>query len=474
MKKILVLGAGIAGLAAAYELNRRKYEVDIIEAGPSTGGLARNFHHKGFTFDIGPHRIYSEFPEILEFIQELGGESILTVSRKSRLRLRNRFYKYPLEAKELIQHLPPALWCEFGFGFLKSKLFPGKNTATPDSYEGYLLQRFGKGVCEIFFLPYARKVWGIPATEISADIAKVRVSQNGLIETLREIFQNKTKDGAITSVKDFYYPKQGIGAIAESLTSRIHSAGVNLHCNSRVIEIKTDQTLYGSFIKEVVCQTPEGTQSYRPDAVVSTLPLPEMTRFLQPDNDEISTAAKSLRHRGLILVCLMLRKPRISDDHWLYFPEADYHINRLHQPGNFSPDLCPPQKSSLVAEMTCFEGDSKWNSTDMELFDMAASDCLATGLIQETDIEDFYIQRVPHAYPIYDLNYRSRLNLIFQYLRQYHNLITTGRQGLYHHNNLDHSIIMGQTAAKILSESDNFTPAWYDFIPTFDRFRIVD
>jgi protoporphyrinogen oxidase len=474
MKKILVLGAGIAGLAAAYELNRRKYEVEIIEAGPAVGGLASNFYHKGFTFDIGPHRIFSEYPEVLSFIKELGGEDILSVNRKSRLWLKKRFYQYPLEAKELFKHLPPSLWFQFGYGFLQGKLFPGSIQADEDSYEGYLLRRFGKGVCEVFFLPYARKVWGIPATEISADIVRVRVAQNSLIETLREVFQNKTKDGAITSVKEFYYPRQGIGAIAEALAARLQNAGITVQCNTKVIDIKTDRTLYGSFIKEIICETPDGIKKYNADSVISTIPLPELARFLQPESEEVAEAAKALKHRGLILACLMLRKSKVSDDHWLYFPEGDYHINRLHQPKNFSMALCPPQKSSLVAEMTCFAGDARWRSTDIELFDLAASDCLATGLIQETDIEDFYIQRIPNAYPIYDQNYRTRLNLIFQYLRQYQNLITTGRQGLYHHNNLDHSIIMGKSAAKILSESENFTAAWYDFIPTFDRFRIVD
>jgi len=208
--------------------------------------------------------------------------------------------------------------------------------------------------------------------------------------------------------------------------------------------------------------------------VISTIPLAELVHMAQPEFEEIITAASSLKHRHLILCCFMLRQNSVSNDHWLYYPEEEFHFNRLHQPRNFSPILCPANKSSIVAELTCFENDSFWRATDMELFDLLSDDLLATNMVRVTDIEDYQIYRIKHAYPVYNLEYKSNLVRIFNYLRSFSNLITTGRQGLFHHNNLDHSILMGQAAARHVRDNPDNLSGWYDSLETFNQFRIID
>lgn len=471
MKQVLILGGGVAGLACGLELAQNHYQVDIVEALPESGGLARNFHKNGFTFDIGPHRVYSDFPEVEKFMRELGGDESNLVHRQSRMRLKNRYFQYPLQASELLKGLPMSLWFKFMWGFVSKNM--GKNNPDINSYAGYLQQKFGKGVCDFFFLPYARKVWGIDPQEISSDIVKVRISQKGLKDTLKNILIKNSQGPDKNYVSDFYYPRNGIGAIPAALAEKAQKAGVRIHLNSRVTEMVIDRTLYGTDVRQVICDTPNGTTTFTPDRIVSTIPLPELVKLLKPDDDEITQSARNLRHRNLILGCYMLRKPFISDDHWLYFPEESYHFTRLHLPANFSPAMCPPGKSSIVAEITCAGAEGRWKSTDLELNDLMSDDLLTTDLVQITDLEDYAIYRVPNAYPVYDLEYRNRLNRIFSWLRTINNLTTTGRQGLYHHNNLDHSILMGQAAAEFIQKPEPVQP-WYDYINHFDRFRIVD
>jgi protoporphyrinogen oxidase len=474
MKKVIILGAGIAGLAAAHELAKNGFQVEIVEASSEIGGLAKNSHYKGFTFDMGPHRIYSESPETMQFIRELCGNELLSVPRKSRMRLKGRYYQYPPQAKELLRHLPPTLGLKFVASYFSSKLTPKSKKADDSNYAGYLINRFGKAMCDFFFLPYAKKLWGISPTEIHADIARLRLSQKNLTDTIKEIVKGPSPDKPKTAIMEFYYPEKGVGVIAEGLAEQVVKLGVEIHCSTKVTELKVERSLYGNTVTEVICETAGGQKRFSCDKVISTIPLSTLVGLTHPENQELVMVSKSLRHRSILLICLLIRKPHISDDHWLYFPEEDFHITRIHQPKNFSAALCPPNKSSLVGEVTCFPDDSRWNSTDMEIYDFVLGDFLASELIHETDIEDYHIVRIRNAYPIYDSNYQTKLNQIFQYLRTLDNLITTGRQGLFHHNNIDHSIIMGQAAAQNFQSPSASTRDWYDKLNEFDRFRVVD
>ena len=474
MSKVVVLGAGITGLAAAFELAKAGMQVDVVEGESTIGGLAKNAHYKGFTFDMGPHRIYSESPETMQFIKGLCGNELLTVKRISRMRIKGRYIQYPPKPKELLTRLPPSLGFKFISSYLGNK-FTSKDKLPDDSnYQGYLVRRFGKAMSDFFFLPYAKKVWGIPPTEISAEIAKLRLSQKNLTDTIKEIVKGPSPDKPKTAVEEFYYPKKGVGMIAEGLAEKVRKQGVTIHCQTKVTEFTSPPSLFGTRVLEVICESPQGQLNFPCDYVISTIPLSTLIPLTRHADQEISLISKSLRHRSILLFCLMLRKLQVTDDHWLYFPEEEYHYTRIHQPKNFSLDLCPINKSSLVAELTCFPDDHRWKSTDMEIYDYIIGDILAADLIHETDIEDYKVVRIRHAYPIYDSNYRNKLNQMFQYLQSIQNLITTGRQGLFHHNNIDHAIMMGQAAAQYCLQSSDSSKKWYENLHQFDRFRVVD
>ena len=474
MEKITILGAGIAGLSCAYELARRKIPCEIIEGLPEVGGLSRNFHYKDFTFDIGPHRVYSEYPDTLAFIQELCGQLPEHVQRKSRMRLKGRYYDYPFNAKELIRNLPPGLALKFIASYGWTLLSSGSKDLDESSYEGYLRKRFGKAIGDFFFIPYAHKVWGIPPAEISSDIVKVRLSQKNLYSTVKDLLSPPKNEKNKSYVSDFIYPKKGIGVIPNELARKVMELGVPIHLNTRITDLVLDKTLYGTFVQSLCCETPEGNRTIPVSSIVSTLPLAKLIPWTQPADPELVEISRHLKHRNVILGCIMLRKPQVTGDHWLYYPEEEFHFTRIHQPKNFSPELCPPNKSSLVVEMTCFQDDTRWRSTDLELYEIISNDLLATGLVQITDIEDYAIYRIPHAYPIYEKDYKSRLAKLFGYLGTVHNLISTGRQGLYHHNNIDHSIRMGQDAARHCNQHPQSSLPWYESISAYDRFRIID
>ncbi|MCX7919689.1 MAG: FAD-dependent oxidoreductase [bacterium] len=472
MQKVTILGAGLAGLAAGYELVQKDIPVEIIESEPTIGGLASSIHYRGFTFDLGPHRIYSEFPEIIQFIQELCKDELISVKRRSRLRLHNRYYQYPLRAGELFRYFSPVL----PVTFLASYFFTGiKNWfSIPDelSYSGWLTNRFGKAMTEFFFEPYAQKVWGIPPEELSCDIAKKRLAQENLMETIRDVFRGHKQESIQTAVPEFLYPKSGIGLIAEKLAESIRKKNGIIYVNHSVVGLQKSD---GSITKIVIENKLDSSRIELPiNHLISTIPLPTLIALLTEDQ-KLRTISSSLKFRNIILLNVMVNKAEITQETWLYFPEKQFPFTRIYEPKNFSQTLCPEGKSSIVVEVTCSPTDALWSSPDAEIYSALIPFLKQAELIEDEDeIEDYLVIRISHAYPIYDLAYQIKLNKLFEYLARFVNLITTGRQGLFHHNNLDHSIIMGREAAQYIVGHPQESISWYQKLYQFDRFRVID
>jgi protoporphyrinogen oxidase len=469
LKRVVILGAGLAGLSAAYELSRRGYEIVLLEKEAKPGGLAISLDVEGVTTDLGPHRIHTELPEIRTFLHELAGDDLYTVRRFSRMFLRKRYLRYPVSPVELLVHFGAGKLFHYGASYVATRARYAFGKGEQESYEGRMKKAFGAALYRDLIYPYTKKVWGVEPHALSGDIVKVRVSAGGLGRLLRGALLSKD---SLTSLGEFVYIKGGIEKLVEKFTEPIVRAGHRIVTGVEVvrIEAKADNRY------SVIHRSGGKDNSLNADVCISTIPLPELVRMLLSVRAEPSLVPviKELRFISMILVFLVVGKERISPDSWLYFPELGCIVNRAYEAKNFDPQLGPKDRSVLCAEVTCFKDDALWKEEDATVAERAIECLAATKLFSKHEVIGWKVWRIECAYPLYDLVYQLKLQKVWRYLRQFPNLLTIGRQGLFHHNNMDHSIWMGLKAAEYVDSNGNASARWYDDIGQFKDLRIID
>ena len=448
---LLVLGGGLAGLSAANRLKDNGWNVTVVEALPDVGGLAGSFtidtEWGEFDYDNGPHRFHTTDEHLIEEVRRLLGDNVCTANRLSRIFLYNRFFDYPLKGGNVLKNLPKLVLIKAFLDFFWMKIRSLFHRRPDDNFENWIVNRFGKKLYDVFFGTYTEKTWGIPCTEISADWAAQRISLLSLWDTvMKTLF--KPKNVPRTLVSKFVYPKRGgIGTLSRTYQKDLESAGMDVLTNTPVTSVKVDD----GRVVSVDVKTPEGQRTIQADRVLSTIPMTVLTRLIKPGvPQEILDCLGRLRHRSMIFVYLILDRPKLTDDHWIYLPEATLITHRLSEFKNFSPDAAPADKTLICAEITCDHGDDQWNRTDEELRDIVARDLVKIGLLKKDEILRTFSRRERYAYPLYDLSYRENKDEILAYLSSIKGLDTTGRQGLFKYNNMDHSIAMGLGAAENL------------------------
>lgn len=475
-QRIVILGAGLAGLACAARLTELGYEdITVLEKEPHAGGLAVSIDFKGHRSDLGPHRIHSEIDRVLDFLNEWVGGDLITTPRKSRMLHRNRFIKYPPGLKDAITHFGIINMTKFLFSWAATRI--GRRIFPPDhrSFESVMEFSFGEALYREIIKPYAEKTWGIPASDISEEVAGARVSAGGLVEQARRLFFEE-KRGRETSLKEFLYTRGGIQTLSDTLKNKCSEKGVKFLFNREVTGIeKMENDAW-----KITASRPDGRETEKEaDACFSTIPLPDLVRFLSEhtDSDEslaAMAAVSELKYLAMILIFPRIKKPLIGPDSWLYFPDREIIFNRAYEAKNFDINLAPEKETMICLEVTAHREDETWNKPDDEIAGRALSDLVKTGLVSEDEIIDADTRRLTHAYPIYSANYRKRVETAFSFLREFPGLFTLGRQGLFHHNNMDHSIYEGLLAADYLHEKERPAAAWYDDSGQFRKLRIVD
>ncbi len=439
-KPVTIFGAGLSGLAMAYELNEMGVTLRVIEKGSCAGGLCRSVCKDGFTFDLGGHRLHSDKQWIIEKVKEMLGEEMLYTKRKSRILLRGKFFHYPLK--------PRSALFSFGFGkaikilisYFTSKLKAKQinNTGNNLSFEDWIVSRFGQSLYEIYFEPYTEKVWGIPCKSISADWAAQRISPLNLIDAIKRTLFKPKKSTGRPSVSQFYYPvKGGIGRITDRIVEKLKASGseVLLHCEP--IEVRCENDM----VKSVLISNATSISELKSDHFVSTIPLTRLVSIIKPTPPkEIIEAASYLTYRGVICVFLIINKPIVTDDTWIYFPEKTIFFGRSHEPRNWSKENAKDGKTSLCLEIFCSEGDHFWQMPDNEIISKVIYDLSRLEFVKKEDVEDAFLEKVPCAYPVYQVGYQNHLSKVKQYLSQFKNLHLLGRTGEFRYLNMDHVI----------------------------------
>ena len=447
---IVILGGGLAGLAAGYTLTRAGRRLQVLEANSAVGGLARTITHGEFRFDLGGHRFHSANRRIDEFVRGLLGEELLTVPRSSRIFLRQRYFDYPLQPLNACFDFGIATTFAILAGYAKARLAQRWRKTPLICLEDWVVAHFGRPLFEIYFRDYSEKVWGIPCRRIAAEWIAQRVQGLSLGAAIWSACFKPGGSALPTLTDAFVYPRLGIGRIADKLRSGIEPAEAVL-TNARVTRIRHS----GFRVQSVSVRHGERDREFRGHEFISTIPLQQVVQLLHPSApNEVLAAAARLRHRDLVIVAVMLNRPRATDLTWIYFPEKHIPFGRVHEPTNWSPHLAPPGKTVLVAEHFCCRGDAAWSTRDEDLIAATVAQLEQLGFIRREEVLDGVVLRVPAAYPLFEVGYQDRCNTLLAYLDRFPNLHLAGRSGMFRYYNMDRAIESGFSVAETILQRE--------------------
>lgn len=474
-KNIIVIGGGVAGLACAAHLLEIEpaCEVTVIEAEEQLGGLASLWRCNDFAADLGPHRVYTELPEIAQLLPQLiAEEDTIEVVRRSQLLLDGHFYAYPVRTSEILKVMGPLRMAYYATSAVWGQVHA--LISKPRSYADAMQQAFGKALYRKLIEPYTRKVWKTPPDELSEEIARVRVSAGNTQRMVQRILRRKENTARPTALDRFKYIRGGVEGLVKALEQRVLERGGCIETGLAATRFELGGNRVASVCAEATSE--DATDGFfEASAVVSTMPITQLIYCLGPLGESLQKHGENLKYVGMILVGVALAKERMSPNTWLYFPEEHIVFNRAYEPKNFDSNMAPPGQTFVVFEVTARLDSALWNKPDHELARLVVHDALECGLFAREEILETFTKRLPFAYPIYTRDFRQHLDAICQGLARVENLVTTGRQGLFNHNNMDHSMLMGMRAAEcVAAHFPAPAPQWYEGLGQFAHFRIVD
>lgn len=443
-KRIVIVGAGPAGLTAAAQCLEFGHAVHVLERDPEyVGGISRTVCRNGFRFDIGSHRFFTKNPDVNNWWRKRLGDDFLKLRRQSRIFYRGKFYDYPLKAIQALRNLGLRTSVCCILSYLRFRLFP----IQPErSFEDWVTNRFGKRLFDTFFKSYTEKVWGMPCSEISPDWAAQRIKGLSLIGAIMAAlgWQNRR----FTTLTDrFEYPRLGTGMMWEKTRDDILAAGARIAMAHRVYRIEHSNRR----VSAIIARDAEGRDRRFPgDEFIVSMPLRETIECFDPPlDDDVIQAAKLLRYRDFISVALVIDRDHLFTDNWIYIHDPSVKVARIQNFNNWSRDLIPRDGvTSLGLEYFCFEGDGLWERSDDELAALAKAEVQQLGFARESEVLEGYVIRTEKAYPVYDDKYSDAVAKIAKALRSFENIQPVGRNGMHRYNNQDHSMVTAMLAAE--------------------------
>jgi len=443
-KRVVVIGAGPAGLTAALELSRHGVPAVVLESDTLVGGLARTVNYKGYLFDIGGHRFFTKWNEVNRIWEEILGKKFLLRPRLSRIYYRNKFFSYPLDAKNALLGLGLVESVRIMASYLRAKVLPIR---PEENFEQWVSNRFGRRLYEIFFKAYTEKVWGVPCTSIRAEWAAQRIRGLSLTTVVLNALFPQKRPKVKTLIDRFHYPERGPGQMWETLAQRLMEAGQRVEMGRPVIRICHSQ----GAVTRVITRGAGGEESFEGTHFISSMPIRDLVNALDPPPpEEVRRAANSLRYRDFLIVGLIINRNKVVPDNWIYIHEPKVRVGRIQNFKNWSPAMVPdPEKTCLGMEYFAFENDDLWSSSDEDLIKQARREIVQLGIVKEEEITDGTVVRMPKAYPMYDAGWAGQVERIRTYLQNnLPNLQLVGRNGMHKYNNQDHSMMTALCAAR--------------------------
>ena len=471
--KVVILGAGPAGISAAWRLTKLGYPVTVLERDGAVGGMGRTIKVGEYSVDFGPHTFHiretAESKEILKTITPFFGEDPLTLVRGTRVLLRGKEYVYPLEMLQVLFGVSPLLsfrilW-DYGLATIKSFFAPAKKE---DSFEEWGVRNLGRTLYDLCFGIYSARVWGLPTSQISSKqaqrVAKLNL-KNIILRTLG------IKADPATYFTKYFYPRKGISLLYEGMAKEVLAAGNKVLLNSPAIRVERN----GDRVSKVVYRGDAGEQSIDCDILLSTLPLPALVNMTSPALPQavIDHAAK-LRYRSLKLIYIALKRPQLTDYHWVYLLDEQFRVNRMSEQKNVSPDMVPKDRTILCIELSLWKDEPLWQASDEEIYKLALRDLMKMGYgVTESEVDSYYVTDIPTAYPVYELNFEDHLIPVLEGVHEMRNVMTLGRHGLFLNNSMDDNVGLGFQIADHIDQKGADGRVWVGEMLQFMKLRFA-
>lgn len=462
---IAIIGAGPAGLTAAYLLTKQGYSVTVIEKDPVyVGGISRTVEHDGYRFDIGGHRFFSKSKEVVDLWNEILPDDFIERPRMSRIFYEGKFYSYPLRAFEALWNLGIFRSAACMASYARWQLFPHK---APKSFEQWVVNQFGHKLFSIFFKTYTEKVWGMPTNEISADWAAQRIKGLSLggavLDGLkRSLGLNKRKNDGMavkTLLETFRYPRQGPGMMWEAARDFVVGRGNRVLMGHALQQLSLDRAT-GRWRVNARAQNGD-LLAISAGHVISSAPIRELVGRIHP-LPAAMPAALDLKYRDFLTVALMIRSEDLFPDNWIYIHDPRVKVGRVQNFRSWSPEMVPDDAMACVGlEYFCFEGDGLWSSSDADLVALATAELATLGLADPAAVIGGRVVRQEKAYPVYDDVYRDNVETIRSELeRDYPTLHLVGRNGMHRYNNQDHAMMTAMLTVRNIVAGERVYDIW--------------
>jgi UDP-galactopyranose mutase len=451
---VVIIGAGPAGLTAAWQLAKQGLTATVLEADSVVGGIARTAERDGWRFDIGGHRFFTKVQAVEDVWHEiLEDDEFLTRPRMSRIYYKGKFFDYPLKPMNALKNLGvvEAGLCVASYGWARVR--PPKDQT---NFEGWTTSRFGRRLYRIFFKTYTEKLWGVPATSIQADWAAQRIKNLSLMKAITNAVLPKRNQKEITSlIEEFQYPKFGPGMMWERARDLVEARGTTVAMEEPVTAV------HHAGGKAVAVSTPKGR--YPASHVVSSMPITTLLKIMDPPPPaEVLAAAKALTYRDFLTIALVVPEACGFPDNWIYVHSPDVRLGRIQNFGSWSPYLVKQGRTCLGLEYFVFEGDDLWTMADADLVELGKKELHTLGLLDDTaKVEAGYVVRMPKAYPMYDADYKANVGVLRKWIAENApNVFPVGRNGMHKYNNQDHSMLTAMRSVENILGADPPHDIW--------------
>ncbi len=461
---VAIIGAGPAGLTAAYLLTKRGKTVAVIEKDPTyVGGISRTVEHEGYRFDIGGHRFFSKSQQVVDLWNEILPDDFIQRPRMSRIYYEGKFYSYPLRAFEALWNLGILRSTVCMASYLRYKLFP---ISEVKSFEDWTTNQFGQKLYSIFFKTYTEKVWGMPCDEMSADWAAQRIKGLSLWSAVTDGLKRslglnkKPNDGMATKtlLETFRYPRLGPGMMWDAARDKVLASGRGQVLMGHALERLASDGEGGWRLQ---AKGPEGSVVIEAAHAISSAPMRELSRRLHP-LPETTVQASDLKYRDFLTVALMVEGEDLFPDNWIYIHDSKVKVGRVQNFRSWSPEMIPdPDMACVGLEYFCFEGDGLWSMDDDDLVSLATDEMEILGLVDRCKVKSGAVVRQEKAYPVYDEDYAANVDAMRRELEAKHpTLHLVGRNGMHRYNNQDHAMMTAMLTVENIIAGERLYDTW--------------